>query len=91
MNDTKKQIDNLMVAAEQMSDKGYSVGDMTNTDILKSRCDSFILGLVGTQELADKWWVSYNKAFKHTPAVQFEIDPHSVHDYLMSHCMGNFV
>lgn len=65
------------------------VGTKPNTEILKSRCDAFLMGLVGSEELAKQWWTSYNKAFKHTPAAQFEIDPHSVHDYLMSHCMGN--
>jgi len=65
------------------------VGTKPNTELLKSRCDAFLIGLVGSEELAKQWWTSYNKAFKHTPAAQFEIDPHSVHDYLMSHCMGN--
>ena len=65
------------------------VGTKPNTELLKSRCDAFLIGLVGSEELAKQWWVSYNKAFKHPPAAQFEIDPHSVHDYLMSHCMGN--
>lgn len=47
-----------------------------------------LFGLLGSEELVEKWWMSYNKEFDKTPNEQWEIDPDSVFDYIGFFCYG---
>lgn len=43
-----------------------------------------LLFLLGTEQLANKWWTSKNKAFKgQTPQTVFETDPSQVAQYII--------
>jgi hypothetical protein len=58
-------------------------------EVYRQRSEALVIALVG-KELATKWWTSYNKAFKHTPEAQWELDYRVVYDYLMGHASGSF-
>ena len=45
--------------------------------------NDLIFSLVGSEELAEKWWVSPNKAFD--MRCPKDVDEKEVHDYLMWH------
>jgi hypothetical protein len=71
-------------------DGGYSIGTEEGYKrMVRQRSEALVIALVG-KELATKWWTSYNKAFKHTPEAQWELDYRVVYDYLMGHASGSF-
>ena len=49
---------------------------------LKYEADLKVLAMVGSKELADKWWNSYNKYFGETPAETWKYDHDRVMMYL---------
>lgn len=53
---------------------------------VRQQCNRMLLGLVGSQELVEKWWTSPNKAFGRTPEEEWVSDPKSVYDYIGSFC-----
>jgi hypothetical protein len=54
---------------------------------IKDRCDVLIRALVGSDELAEMWWVTQNQAFEYkTPQELFDgAEAGRVYDYLMHH------
>lgn len=61
-----------------------------NKELMRKRCDAVLLALVGSTELAERWWVSHNKAFDQTPEKQFDENPDKVYNYLMRHAHGEW-
>lgn len=57
-------------------------------DKTRNLCNEMLFGLLGSEELVEKWWMSYNKEFNKTPNEQWEIDPDSVFDYIGFFCYG---
>jgi hypothetical protein len=55
---------------------------------LREFCDEMLFALVGSEELAEKWWTSHNKAFDKTPNEQWKEEPGIVFDYLGFHAFG---
>ena len=61
-----------------------------NIELMRKRCDAVLLALVGSTELAERWWISYNKAFNQSPEKEFENNPNEVYNYLMRHAHGEW-
>ena len=55
---------------------------------LREFCDEMLFALVGSEELAEAWWVNYNKAFDKTPNEQWEEDLRTVYNYLGFQAFG---
>lgn len=54
--------------------------------ITKDSLNPLVLALVGTPELAEKWWTTFNRYFNNTPINALEIDPDNVKEYLLRYC-----
>ena len=79
-------------------DGGYSEGNWEDhTKFVEKRnksyrhlCDATLRALLGKEELVEKWWSSYNKAFDRTPEEQWSVDPMVVYQYLMQKAEGEW-
>lgn len=54
--------------------------------ITKEKLNPILMGLLGSQELVDRWWTSPNKAFDNKPPCDVELA--KVKDYLIWHAYG---
>ena len=62
--------------------------EMTDNEALKSRCDALLLGLLGSEELIERWWAGDNIYFGlQSPASVFEKNPRAVYNYIISFCI----
>lgn len=57
--------------------------------LMRKRCEVLVIALVG-ENLSNRWWNSYNKAFNMTANEQYDIDPKVVYDYLMHYGFGGW-
>lgn len=59
----------------------------TENERLKTQCDALLLGLLGSEELIERWWAGDNIYFGlQSPASVFEKNPRAVYDYIVSFC-----
>ena len=64
---------------------------MQTKEILKKRCNTMLVALLGSKLLADGWWNMPNKAFNGlTPEGQWMLDHEIVYNYLLSHVDGSY-
>lgn len=54
-------------------------------EFYKPKMDRFLLAMLGSDELVEKWWLGANKAFDmKTPAEVFDIEPDKVINYILA-------
>ena len=84
-------MENIRAGADiHAGDGGCSIGDEEGYKrMVRQRSEALVISLFG-KELADKWWTTYNKAFKHTPEAQWELEYRVVYHYLMQGLTGEF-
>lgn len=49
----------------------------------QSRLNEILYALIGSEDLVDKWWNSYNKAFGMQPIEMYKLDKQIVIKYLL--------
>lgn len=54
----------------------------------KQKLNAILMGLLGSEELVERWWTSPNKAFDDKPPC--EADMSKVIDYLYAHGYGGW-
>lgn len=58
----------------------------TNVDEMKTLVDRMLLGLLGSQELVERWWTGENWHFNlERPDVIWSKDPDAVYAYVAGH------
>lgn len=56
---------------------------MLNATETEARLNRLLMGLLGSEELIQQWWVSPNRAFDyHTPRQVFDTTPNRVVQYI---------
>lgn len=82
-------VDNSVGIGEKLNQQYadiFSEKDFPSLDIIRQRCDQMIRALIG-DPLCEQWWNSSNRAFENrTPLEQWQHDPQSVYNYLLSFC-----
>ena len=57
---------------------------------IRARCDALVVAMVG-KDMAEKWWLSPNKAFGgDTPEQMYSVAPSAVYAYLMRSAEGEW-